>query len=147
MHINNKIIASIFIIFAFYANSVSFLTDSKANYEVIFIRLLYSSQVTCYVFDEYETDDGEFLIERTIMKLIQENKNVNALIEYVMLEIRKLESELHELKKINANRDSNRSDEKDKGANTASAFDEVKRSRKQLFSSGLQGVWGVPGKK
>ena len=28
-----------------------------------------------------------------------------------------------------------------------SSSDEVKRSRKQLFSSGLQGVWGVPGKK
>ena len=79
------------------------------------------------------------MIEKTLVKLIEENASQNDLMDYIVLSIRKIQSELDSFSR----EDTSAAVE----TNKRSTFDEVKRSRKQLFSSGLQGVWGVPGKK
>jgi spore germination protein YaaH len=76
------------------------------------------------------------LIAKTLEKLIDENASQNELIEYIVLSIRKIQIQLDQFDNENLGEKKKRS-----------SSDEVKRSRKQLFSSGLQGVLGVPGKK
>lgn len=101
------------------------------------IFALYSVNCTANANEELDEEiDENQLIVKTLEKLIEENASQNELIEYIVLSIRKIQKQLDEF-------DSENLGEKKK----RSSSDEVKRSRKQLFSSGLQGVWGVPGKK
>ena len=105
--------------------------------------------------NEFSEENGYELnkYRKSLELLFRDNIHQNKMISLILVSLERLQNQIDEFVEYEESVDKRSNEQKsikrnnNNNINSNNGATDDKRARKQLFSSGLQGVWGIPGKK